>query len=354
MAIRFPIRSYLSLLAVGSLTCSLLGCSRENSSTSTDTPPAPSSKRLDKLEKALASAVTASDSARAGAASAGPPPDGIMDMARAAAELGEGQAPKVTIGAQGSEPRMVLGRGSWPASTTAKLSVEMEVGPGQSLPPIEVSLSLQAEKAKEEGATAVQPVVAKIASVTIKAAGLPPEVAKQLAALAGSQVKFTGTAGGGGYGFIGELGKGSGPELRDLLDAVADGLSTATIPTPAEAVGVGGVWMVVSREKTAGIPFLAYRMVKVARLGEKDADLEFTTRRYAIGRDIDAASLGSPQKLTLTEMTSTIQGRTTVGIGSTIPASASADSSLRALLSSSESPEPRALQAGGRYQFSSP
>lgn len=354
MATRFPLRPYLSFLAAFGLTCTLLACNRENAANSTAAPPAASSKRLDKLEKALASAVTASGSVPTSAATAGPPPDGIMDAARATTELGEGLPPKVTIGSRGDEPRTVLGRGVWPATATAKLSVEMEVGPGQSLPPIEVSLSFQAEKAKGEGVAAVQSVVAKITGVTIKAAGLPPEVAKQLAALSGSQVKFTATASGGGYGFVGELGTGSGPELRDLLDAVADGLATATLPTPAEAMGTGGVWMVVSREKTAGIPFMAYRMVKVAKVGEKDVELEFTTRRYAIGRDIDAASLGSAQKLTLTEMASNGQGRMTVNIGSPVPSSASADSSLRALLSSSESPEPRALQAGGRYQFTSP
>jgi hypothetical protein len=355
MRTRSPIRSILSCLAVGSVACAALACNRTDSTTSdtTGAAPAASSKALGKLEKALQSAV-ASGAVPAQAATAGPPPDGIMDPARAQSELAEGQPPKVTVGAQGAMPQVVLGRGAWPTTTTAKLTVEMEVGPGQSLPPIEVGFSLQADKPKGEGAAAVQSVVAKITSVTLKAAGLPPDVAKQLSALAGSRVKFSATAEGGGYGFTGELGTGAGPELRDLLDAVTDGLATATIATPREPMGTGGVWMAVSRERVVGIPFIAYRMVKVVRVGDKDVDLEFTTRRYAVGRDVNGASLGSQEPLSLTEMTSTAQGTTTIALGSAIPSVVLADASLRARLSSPGSPDPRTLQAGSRYNFSCP
>ena len=112
--------------------------------------------------------------------------------------------------------------------------------------------------------------------------------------------------------------------------------------------------MSVSDGTTTGCPSTVATRKKVVGVSDKDMQLEFTTRRYAVGRDVNGAALGSQQPLSLTEMSSNSQGTTTIALGAAIPSALVADASLRARLSAPESPDPRALQAGSRYQFSSP
>lgn len=277
-----------------------------------------------------------------------------MEPARAEAELGAGEGMRVTLGSSGTGPTRVLGRAPFPPTSNAKLTVEMEVGPGQVVPAMEIALSFAAEKPKGEGSAAVQLVTARVTGVAMGAASVPEDFKKQVAGLAGSQIRFTVRSDGSAYGYVAELGPTSPKELVDLLDSVVDGLTQVLLPTPTQAVGKDAVWMAVSREVVAEVPFLAYRMIKIAELTEKEVSLEYTTRRYAIGREVDAKALGSPDPLELREVTSSGQGRITMTLGTALPKTVSSEATLRALLKSPTSPGQRVLQAGGRYRFEGP
>jgi len=351
-------RRYLGTVLVGTLL-SILGaaCDRARSDDSSGekvAAPEPSGRALGKLEKALASAVTAAGTAPNAGAAAGPPEDGIMEPARAAAELAADEGVRVTLGGSGSSPTRVLARAPLPPTSSAKLTVEMEVGPGQIVPAMEIALAFTADKLKGEGLKAVQAVTARVTGVGMGTASVPEDFKKQVAGLAGSQIRFTQRADGAAYGYVAELGPTTPKELVDLLDAVVDGLTQIFLPTPSEAVGKGAVWMAVSREVVAKVPFLAYRMIKVTELTEKELTLEYTTRRYAIGRMVDATALGSPDPLELREVTSNGEGRLTMNPSSALPKNVESEATLRALLKSPTSPGQRVLQAGGRYRFEGP
>src|SRR5512133_1079439 len=154
-----------------------------------------SNQPVGKVAQAVANAVEAGGPATA--ASSGPPPDGILDPARAEAEAPSGSAPKLSLGANGSEPRVTLRSPNAALPRNLKLEVTLQAGVGQGLPPIEIALGLESKPGPASGGQAAGKPDAKALSVTarvrdVKVAmpNVPEDFLKQIAELKGGKVTF--------------------------------------------------------------------------------------------------------------------------------------------------------------------
>jgi hypothetical protein len=231
----------------------------------------------------------------------------------------------------------------------------------QSLPPIEMNVGLEsktlASSTKQPGDDKAEgrslAVTGKVRDVKVNMPNVPPEFTAQVAGLKGGKVTFTMAGDGGGYGFSTELAPGAKPELRDLLEAVAEALNLATLPQPTVPVGNGAFWMVVSREKSAGFGLVAYHMVKLVRADDKTAEVELDSRRYAVGRLVDPALLppGS-EDITLKEVTASAKGRIRLAVDGLLPTSVEANAMFRGALGSGDGAPKHAVQAGANYRIS--
>jgi hypothetical protein len=334
------------------------GCEQKSESKSSSEAPSASaasgSRELGKVERALASAVRVGTASPA--ASSGPPADGVMEPTRADADVAPGQPPKVTLGADGVAPKSLL-RGvtaSVPRALTVELNIQGAMEQG-GLPPIAVDLSLESKKGTPPSASVV---TAKVRDVRIPVPNVPKEFVMQLSGLKGATVGFSLTSEGAGYGFSSSLPTGAKPELRDLLEAVSEGLSLLTVAVPNAPVGVGAVWMVASREASSGFGLISYRMVKVVSIGDKAAELEFDARRYAVGRNVDPALLG-PGALpaTLREFSAGAKGKLTIRSDSLLASGMDGSAALRGAIDAGDPPGPqgqasqRMVQSGTAYRI---
>jgi len=313
----------MRVAALAVLVLAAAGCEQKSaSSQSQETADAGSAKVEGKVEKAFANAVKARG-VPAAASSSGPPADGIMEPARADAEVPPGAPPQVTVGSEGTAPKLLLRNPKATLPATASVEMTIQGGSEQGLPPITVELSMESKKAKVEKSASF--VVAKIKAVRIAIPNIPKEFTDQLAGLKGGKINFSMTEQGGGFGFATELASGAKPELKDFIDAVAEGLSMLTLPVPSVPVGAGAVWMVASRDTTAGFGFLSYRMVKLVNATDKTAELEFDARRYATTRAQQ-----------LVEMSAGSKARLKISIDRALASELEGDSALRGTIGGPE------------------
>jgi len=325
----------MRVAALAVLVLAAAGCEQKSaSSQSQETADAGSAKVEGKVEKAFANAVKARG-VPAAASSSGPPADGIMEPARADAEVPPGAPPQVTVGSEGTAPKLLLRNPKATLPATASVELTIQGGSEQGLPPITVELSMESKKAKVEKSASF--VVAKIKAVRIGIPNVPKEFADQLAGLKGGKIGFSMTEQGAGFGYATELASGAKPELKDFIDAVAEGLSMLALPVPSVPVGAGAVWMVVSRDTTAGFGFMSYRMVKLVNATDKTAELEFDARRYATTRAVDPALLppGS-QAQQLVEMSAGSKARLKISVDRALATELEGDSALRGTIGGPE------------------
>lgn len=327
----------------------------------------PSAKPVGKVEQAVANAVA---TAAPATANSGPPADGILEPARAESEAPSGSAPKLTLGANGAEPRVALRSPTATLPRSVKLEVTIQAGMGQGLPPIEMSLGIDSKRAAAaagkseshkdgastpgagDGAQKAFDVTATVRDVKVTMPNIPPEFVSQLLGLKGGKVSFAMNSDGGGYAFSAELPKAAKPELKDLLDTVTEGLSLLTMPVPHEPVGNGAYWMVVSRDKSAGFGLVSYHMVKLTRADAKSPEYEFDTRRYAIGRAIDPTLLPSgADQASLKEMSAGVKGHAQLSSDTKVPISLDADATLQGAIEQDDQSPKRAVQSMTRYRI---
>lgn len=352
---------------LSSLLVVTASCQTKKESGEQASAPESSSKSIGKVEQALANAVATA--APAAAASSGPPPDGILNPARAESEAPSGSAPKLTLGANGSEPRVALRNSTATLPRNVKLEVTLQAGMGQGLPPIEMTLAIDSKRVaaakaepNKDGSATLEAnkglgkafdVTATIRDVKVMMPNVPSDFVSQLAGLKGGKVTFALTAEGAGYDFNSELPKASKPELKDLLDTVTEGLTLLTMPVPSQPVGNGAFWMVVARDKSAGFGLVSYHMVKLTSADAKAPEYEFDTRRYAIGNAIDPTLLppGSEQA-TLKEMSAGVKGRVQLSVDTRVPVFLEADAALQGAIEQGAQAPKRAVQSMTRYRIS--
>lgn len=269
----------------------------------------------------------------------GPPPTGIFDPGAANAELAKGAAPKITLGSEGSEPKVQLSSAAPAAGWKRSGSVELTIRAGRSqLPAITAELAVEAPKAPapkpgEPATNGGTAVFAKVVKATVAPGGATAaELDKTIGKIKGSRVAFQVLPTGASDGFTVELTKDASKDLDALLRPLSEILAAVTMPFPDKPVGKGAFWMVTSRETVTGVDVVTYRMVRVESVEGDSATLNLDIKRYAASTDLELP--GVPPGAKLEQFQSIAQGELTVQAGATLlPTSGTLRQNFVAMLS---------------------
>ena len=308
--------------------------------------PAGSIEKPSTIDPALAKAVAAASvdmgnrKGPAPAASGGPPPGGVFAPGAADREIKQGDAPKLTLGGQGSEPRVQLGpmqpKPGW--KTSGSVQVTMQGDARQQPLPIELLVAIEAQKPKGgEGAGGVgaapAPVlmVAKVNSARIGMTGVPPEISGRVEKLKGAKIEYQVLPDGSGTGYRSEVPAGA-EDMRDQLRVLQDMLALVTLPVPPQPLGEGGFWMATSREGVFGLDLVTYRLVKVEKVTPGSVTLSVGTKRYATSAVFAFEGLPPDAPRDLAEFDSKSDGRIELKVGAAFPDSGEIQSMLVAAL----------------------
>lgn len=329
------------LLAVSVLALS--GCDKEEQQTESQVEADAGIDKNATLDPALAKAVAAASAGinrgPSPAASGGPPPKGIFPPGAADREIKRGDPPKITVGGQGSEPRLVLG----PAQPKPgmKLTGTIEVvqadqGRGGGLP-VEFTLRIEAKKgdkapSADAGAEPVAvPMVAHVVAARAAVAGVPRELDDGIAKLKGAKVEYQILPDGSGTGYRYDVGSGAG-QFSDMVRLLSDTIALVTLPMPSQPVGKGAFWMATSREGVLGLDLVTYRMVKVEELTADKVTLSVSTKRYATSDRFELAELPPDAPRELAGFEAKSEGRLEFSPGTPFPMAGQIGSLLAAQL----------------------
>jgi len=324
------------------LGAALAGCQKEPAPSA---EPAASLEKPSTLDPALAKAVAAASVGMTGrgpapAASGGPPAGGVFAPGAADREIKKGDAPKLTLGGQGSAPRVQLGpmqpKPGW--KTSGSVQIAMQGDARQQALPIELQVTLEAQKPKAAeggagGAGAAAPVlmVAKVNSARVGMTGIPPEISSRVEKLKGSKVEYDVLPDGSGSGYRSQVPAGA-EDLRDQLRVLSDMLALVTLPVPQQPLGEGAYWMATSREGVFGLDLVTYRLVKVEKVTGTSVTLSVGTKRYATSAVFEFEGLPADAPRDLAEFDSKSDGRIELQVGAAFPQSGEIQSTLVAAL----------------------
>jgi hypothetical protein len=335
MTVRVPM-----LLA---LTLIVFGCEKQEASSS-DTPKHTDAgtPKGEVLDPSLAQAMAAASSAPAQAnaqVEGGPPPNGVFAPGAADKEVAAGQPPKVTLGSQGSEPRIDFASIQPKPGTKQSGTIQvMQQSQGSGLP-LEFALSIEVQKPKTDGAPV--PVVARVTGVKLSLAGAPKELEAQVAKLKGARVDYEVLPDGAGTGFKLDVPKGAPAELADMVRSLSDTLAASTVPFPRKPIGVGGFWMATSRDGVLGLDLVTYRMIKVEKVTGNKVSLSVNTKRYSASSTFDLAGLPPDAPRSLAEFRSATEGNLEVEVGKPFPVGGTQTGALMASLQNATNPAAR-------------
>jgi hypothetical protein len=349
-----------TILGIGLTVASWLGgvaCQKEREESAEQALPSaePKSAAVDpNLAKAVAAASASTPGVGNAAQEEGPPAGGVFGPGQADQKLERDALPVITVGALGGTPKVALGaRQPQPGGKQkATVKVSLQVGANRT-PLFNFDLSLGAAKPKLKGegdspadAAADSPsaveVLAKITGSEIdptQASRVPERERKLVAKLKGGGVQFRTAANGASKGFTVEMAKAADPGLKHTVDALAEVLSTLTLPVPSEPVGPGAYWMTTSRDMVAGIDAVTYRMIKVEKVQDSGVVVEMNVRRYAASSAIDPQ--GVPPDLGTVELArfqATGKGTLVLQPGVLLPVDGRYTSELSAFASSAKAP----------------
>jgi hypothetical protein len=331
-----------------------------------DEAPAPAEKETEAepekkpaVDQKIANAMAAAQAnAQATSASAegqvAPPADGIIGTEAAAREVAPGSPAQLVLGAEGGSPRVRLGaeRSAVSSAPTGKLQLSYRSG-GSMMPTIDFDLKVKvaapasaAPVSVADGAHPNAPNGAAPAAVLTRfslanarpAADQPgrlPENARaEISKLNGSSVELVSTPRGALSAQRFQLA-GNNPDLQPLVAGSADALTSVVLLYPDVPVGVGGFWMVKSREAANGTEVIAYRMVRVTELLGDVARLSVNTRRYLVHPSLPLEGL-PPHRVRKFES----QGNATLSLraGSAYPEQAELQDSFMALVAPNDRP----------------
>ncbi len=294
------------------------------------------------LAKAVAAAsATAPGSVAAPSGSGEPPENGVFAPGEADKAMPKGAPPKLVMGGNGAAPRLTIAS-MQPASgfkRTGEMEFSLRTG-GGGLPPLSVSLKLEAKKpkgaAKDAGPAPVDMLAsiagAKVANAT---SDIPKDFQDQIAKLKGSHITYAIAPDGAGSDFRVEVPKGADPALENIVSSLAEAMASLTVPFPDKPVGAGAFWMVTTRESLAGIDVVAYRLVKVESIAGDTLTLSVGTKRYATSDKIDVPGLPADMKdVSLAQFDASSDGTLQVQKDTPFPISASLTQTLVAPLTS--------------------
>jgi len=342
------------------LACNKSEPKEESKRSESEAPPS----KVEALDPNLAEAVAAA-SVNAGARGAppaaqvegGPPPDGVFAPGAADKEMVRGAQPKITLGSEGSEPKMKLGVGKAPAKLSGTIQLALQSDPRQGAIPVLMTLSIEPKKvdAVAEGdkaaAPASLPVVIKVTGAKIDAPQVPKDLDEQIAKLKGSRIEYSILPGGAGAGFRFDAPKGAPQDFRDMVRSLSDVISLLTIPYPDKPLGAGGYFMVTSRDDFLGLDLVTYRLIKVKQVTPEGATLEVNTKRYAASRVFDFPGLPPEIDKTLAEFQANSEGTVELPLGAVLPTKGQVSSVLAAQLGAQDSKQRAVLQFQSRTQL---
>jgi len=298
-----------------------------------------------KLAEAVAAAGSKAAKSDAGAATGdGPPPTGVFAPGKADTQIKRGDPPKVELGEAGAEPRIAL-QGEVPPGwkQSGTFDVTLRLGRAQ-LPPLGVSLTIEAQKPKAPAAGGAAPAAAPApaADGTLLSAKLTDvkltgelgpqgkEMAAQLGRMKGSKVDFRVLSGGVAVDFAYQLAKGASPDLEMVLHAVGEALDATIVGFPKEPVGAGGFWLITTRGASTGAEVVSYRLVKLEKVAGDTLSLSVNAKRYAVSHKLELAGL--PPGAELEQFQSTTDSKLTMTKGDPLASAGSTKQTFQAQL----------------------
>lgn len=332
-----------------------------------------------KLGAAVAAAAAPSASAAAGAkagadaAGEGPPENGVMGPTAADKAHPPGAPPKVELFEQGAEPRVALAP-KLVGGAEQKLTLSLGLRAQMPLS-VDVAVAFKVEKPKDDkkkadpkkDAEAAAPagagapllnVVGKVTGASVSAqSNVPEELAKVVATLKGSQIRFKMAPDGTASEFTQELGKDSDKGIESILKALNESLSIVLAPAPSKPVGAGAYWMVTDRAPSSGAEMLRYRVFRVASAGADGAKLSVELRQYSVETTLSVAGAGQgggEVKLTIDKFESRGKGEISWGPATFLPPAGEVQGQTQALVVPPGQPNQRAqVQTEVRLKLSS-
>ena len=318
--------------------------------------------KVEALDPNLAEAVAAASVAVPGGRGAppaqvegGPPADGVFAPGAADKELPRGGMPKITLGSEGSAPKVQLGVGKTPAKLSGTIQIALQSDPRQGAIPVLMTLAIEPKKvegaADPTKAPVSQPVAVRVTGAKIDAPNVPKDVDVQLAKLKGSRVEYSILPGGAGAGYRFDVPKDAPPDFRDVVRSLSDAVALLTIPYPDKPLGAGAYFMVTSRDDVLGLDLVTYRLVKVKQVTAEVATLDVSTKRYAASRSFDYPGLPAEIEKNLVEFQATSEGTVELPVGALLPTKGEVSSVLAAQLGKADTKQRAMLQLQTRAQL---
>jgi hypothetical protein len=304
------LRTLASSAGIAAVLLALGGCGEDKKPQNDEADAGEQGPPKPVVDKKLAAAVKAAESAQAaGKGTDGPPESGVFGPGLADKAFAPGAPPKLEVVTAGAEPRFKLVPA--PAEeqkVTATITRRTQGGALQ----VEYGLALKIDKGKDDkkddkkaDAPKGWRVLGKVASI-----GMPPQIPRELGdklgKLKGTELRYTIGPSGGLSDVALSLPKDADASLADsVLNSLVDSLAAAIPPVPADPVGAGGYWMVTDRTTSFGVQLIRYRVYKVEKIDKDGASLSLDVREYAAKEDVDLAG----QKLTLAQFQATGKGK---------------------------------------------
>lgn len=302
----------LLTLAALAATVSTAGCDEKKKTADTSTEAGAADKYATadpKLTKALQAAASAS----AGADTNGPPPAGVFDPGVADKRHPKGAPTKVDVITDGTDPKVSFVGGEGGAADPrassygmAAMEIAQQMGQRASAPTIDYGLLLGPAKADDGGPDVLVGALKTVGLAREQAGQMPPGLDKEIANLAGSEVRVKLSADGKESDVSLVMGKNAKAELDRLAQNAGEALALATIPSPGKPVGVGAQWIAESRMPLSGVDVVAYRAFKVKSITGDRLHLTVDVKAYATDKDVDLA--GVPKGATLEQFDTLAEG----------------------------------------------
>jgi len=366
------IRPALVLSAVALASAFAFGCDKKEKERDSEGEKAASDAGSSKAnqvaadEPDLANAMKSVAAARAnpGAASAGgPPPTGIFGPGEADKAAAKGAPASLTVGSDGSEPRVLLGAPPKPGLKRAgTVDLATQSDPQQGAIPIQFAVTLESLKPKAEAdpkpkaegeaaAEVLTQIVVKVTGARINAPGVPADLMNAVSKLKGSRVEYQVGAAGTAVNLHTEIPKGVDPGFRDPVQALSDLLVGVALPFPSKPVGLGGYWMVTSRDVMMGLDVVTYRLIKVEKIEGTLVSLSVNTKRYAASPAFDIEGLPPDAPKLMAEFRAGGEGKISVAAGESLAKDGDLQSMIGAALGPADAKQRPMVQVQTRASF---
>lgn len=301
--------------------------------------------KLGEAVAAAAAAPSSSAAAKSAGSDDGPPPNGVLGSDGALRAHAPGAPPKLELLSEGSEPRVSLmpklGEGGEQKRVfSIILRAQIPIN-------IDINVAFKADKADKkkpkpageagaaEEAPSAQAYTGKVESAAASSQlGVPPDLAKALEKLKGSEIRFTLRPDGTASDFSQELAKDADKGVESVLGALSESMQALLSPVPLKPVGAGGYWMVTDRASSAAGEMVRYRVFRVESVDGDKAKLSLEIRQYAASATLNVAVGAQNQNMDLPidRFESRGKGELTRGAGSFLPLSGEVQSQTAALV----------------------